>query len=127
MSTTVEAVQTTIPISITASASDVRSTLEALTAIGAGNVGVTGSNGSYVVTFTGTLGSHLMTGATDSLRSNGTHATITLDGGDGSDTFDVNLIAGRTAPTPHTLDPAPAPPPHHTPPHPAPHPPPPYP
>src|SRR5260370_21170075 len=103
MSTTVEAVQTTIPISITASASDVRSTLEALTAIGAGNVGVTGSNGSYAVTFTGTLGSHLMTGATDSLRSNGTHATITLDGGDGSDTFDVNLIGWGSGTPPHHL------------------------
>src|SRR5205823_2868417 len=49
---------------------------------------------------TGTLAHRavaLLRGATSSLRSNGIHAIVTLDGGDGADTYNVNLIGGRTA------------------------------
>ncbi len=97
--TTVHAIQTTIPISFNASPSAVKAALEVLPTIGKGNVLVTGSGGSYAVEFTGTLGNRaiaLMTGSVDALRSNGIHAIVTLDGQQGSDNYDINLIGGRT-------------------------------
>ncbi len=104
----VTAVQTTIPISVNALPADVRSALETLTSIGTGNVTVTGTPGTYHVTFGAGLGNHLMAGATDSLRSNGVHAIITLDGGAGNDHADVNLIGGRTASTINVFDTGPS-------------------
>src|SRR6185312_14166758 len=99
-STNVHAIQTTNPISYNAPASQVQSALETLTTIGTGNVHVTGSAGNYTVEFINALGNRpviLMTGSTSSLRSNGIHALVTLDGEDDSDTYNVNLIGGRTA------------------------------
>ena len=98
-STLVTAIQTTIPIEWNATADDVQTALEELPSIGVGNVTVTGSNGNFDVEFKGALG-HMniapMVGNTSSLRSNGVHAIVTLDGGGGSDTYQINLIGGRT-------------------------------
>ncbi|HYV59841.1 MAG TPA: hypothetical protein VFA62_07205, partial [Acidimicrobiia bacterium] len=99
-STAVHAVQTTVPIGAGAAASEVQAALEALPAIGRGNVAVSGANGTYTVEFTGALGHRpvaTMTADTSSLRSNGVHATVTLDGQGGSDSYDVDLIGGRTS------------------------------
>src|SRR5581483_5885372 len=81
-------------------ASVVQTDLEALPSIGAGNVLVTpGSGMSYVIEFTGALGNRAiapLVGTTSSVRSNGIHSIVTLDGGDGNDTYDIHLIGGRT-------------------------------
>jgi len=98
--TAVHAIQTTVPISYNAVGSEVQAVLETLSTIGKGNVSVSGSNGSYNVEFVNALAHRavtLMTGATSSLRSNGIHAIVTLDGQGGGDTNNVNLIGGRTA------------------------------
>jgi hypothetical protein len=47
--------QLTTPLPVTATAAAVQAALQALSAIGAGNVAVTGTAGNYVVTFQGTL------------------------------------------------------------------------
>ena len=83
-STSVQAIQTTIPIAFDATAIVVQNALAQLPTIGAGNVTVTGSAGHYTIEFTGTLGNKaiaLLVGNTSSLRSNGLHAIATLDGG----------------------------------------------
>ena len=63
--------ETTDPIAYDASAEQVQAALEALTAIGVGNVAVSGtSSGAYLVKFTGTLGLSdqlLLTGDSDQL------------------------------------------------------------
>ncbi|TMB63883.1 MAG: hypothetical protein E6J51_10410, partial [Chloroflexi bacterium] len=38
-----------------------------------------------------------MSGSTSALRSNGIHAVVNLDGEGGADSYDINLIGGRTA------------------------------
>ena len=99
-STPITAVQTTIPIEWNATADVVQSALEQLPSIGAGNVTVTGSPGNWDVEFINALGHRptpaLLVGNTSSLRSNGVHANITLDGESGSDTYQINTIGGRT-------------------------------
>ena len=103
----VTAVQTTIPIEHNALAADVQAALEELPAIGVGNVSVMGSNGNYDVTFTGALAHQSvapLTGNISSLRSNGVHGNVTLDGQGGSDTYQINLVGGRTASLINVLD-----------------------
>ena len=91
--------QSTVPLDFNAAPSVVQAALEILPTIGKGNVLVTGGAGSYSIQFTGALGHRpiaLLGGATSSLRSNGINAIVTLDGGGGGDTYNVNLIGGRT-------------------------------
>ncbi|HET7129920.1 MAG TPA: hypothetical protein VFJ93_12675, partial [Gaiellaceae bacterium] len=99
-SSVVTAIQTTIPIDVDAAPSVVQAALEILPSIGAGNVLVTGSGRDYTITFTNALGHRaipLLGGATSTLRSNGINAIVTMDGGGGGDTYNVNLIGGRTS------------------------------
>ena len=60
---------------------------------------MTGTPGHYIVEFQNDLRDQAiaaLVGNTSSLRSNGLHATATLDGGPGPDTYDVNQIGGTT-------------------------------
>jgi len=80
VATSVHGLQTTVPISFNAPLIEVKTALELLLAVGAGNVNVTGSAGSYTVAFMGALAATsiaLMTGSTSALRSNGIHAIVT--------------------------------------------------
>src|SRR5581483_6255393 len=64
------------------------------------NVTVTGGSGEFDIAWKHALASTpiaLLSGNVSSLRSNGVHADLTLDGEGGSDTYEVNLIGGRTA------------------------------
>ncbi len=102
--TTVTAIETTIPLSVDASAAVVQAALVELPVIG------TDANGNPNVTVTGGGGtttsssrrrppvsrSRRSSATSSSLRSNGLHAIMTLDGGSGDDTYDVNTIGGRT-------------------------------
>jgi Ca2+-binding RTX toxin-like protein len=106
-STAVTAMQTTVPIDVDAAPGAVQAALEILPSIGAGNVTVTGSPRNYTIAFAGALGHHavaLLGGATSSLRSNGINAVVTMDGGGGADTYNVNLIGGRTSSLINVLD-----------------------
>src|SRR5262249_11907369 len=105
-STPVTAIQTTIPIAVDADPSVVQAALVELPTIGNDqngdpNVHVTGTPGHYVVEFQHDLGNQaiaaLLIGNTSSLRSNGLHAVLTLDGGADPDQYDVNQIGGTTA------------------------------
>ena len=99
VTTPITAIQTTIAIDHAASGADVQSALEQLPSIGAGNVSVTGGAGEFTIEFNGKLAHRAIApivGNVDTLRSNGVHAVVTLDGGEGSDTYEINTIGGRT-------------------------------
>jgi Ca2+-binding RTX toxin-like protein len=114
--TSVHAMQTTVPISYNASAAVVQSTLEALSQIGKGNVSVTGPAVSglspntvrdFTIEFIGALANKpiaMLGGGTSLLRSLGIHALITLDGDADADAYRINLIGGRTASVANVFD-----------------------
>ncbi|MDX6471351.1 MAG: large repetitive protein, partial [Gaiellaceae bacterium] len=103
--TNVHGIETTIPLEVGASNLTVQAALEQLPDIGAGNVLVSASTDShgnqvYTVEFRGALGNRpiaLLNGGVSTLRSEGLHAILTLDGENGGDTYNVNLIGGRTS------------------------------